>query len=236
MTGQINDLSVWHLISGASNFVQLILLILLIGSISSWAIMIQRAQVLKAAKNEAYEFSAEFWANDAITTLYQKYTQQMKSNDLMGLRLLFVNGYTEFVRLYQQGITGKPLIEGVERAMRVSIMEQTDQLEKQISLLGAIASVAPYVGLLGTVWGIMAAFTSLSGVSQVTIAMIAPHIAEALIATAMGLVVAIPAVMGYNHLSKGVDQTVLLYENFQDEFCTLLYQQAYTSKVSDAQR
>ncbi|MBK2124111.1 protein TolQ [Fangia hongkongensis] len=221
-----NNLSFWHLIANADIVVQLIMLILVVGSVWSWAIMIQRYQVTKQAKLEAKRFAREFWSSGNISKIYQKLSAN--KTQVKGMSYLFSCGFREFLRLRKQGnLHGDVVLEGVERSMRVAMMQESEKLEHQISLLGTIGSIAPYVGLLGTVWGIMASFTALGGVEQATLSMVAPHIAEALIATALGLFVAIPAVVGYNRFSKSVDAVLLEYENFQDELCTLLYREAY---------
>lgn len=227
-----NNLSFWHLVLNADIVVQLIILILIVGSIWSWAIMIQRYQVLKSAKTEARSFAKRFWSSGNINKVYQELQHNKHKNQ--GLSYLFSCGFREFMRLRKQGeLHGDVVLEGVERSMRVAMMQESEKLEHQISLLGTIGSIAPYVGLLGTVWGIMASFTALGGVEQATLSMVAPHIAEALIATALGLFVAIPAVVGYNRYSRLVDGVLLEYENFQDELCTLLYREAYKSEISE---
>ena len=221
-----NHLSFWNLITQADIVVQLILIILVIGSIYSWAIMIQRYQIIKSAKSEALVFAREFWSSANLTKKYQQLVA--KKDNLTGMAYLFSCGFREFLRLKTQAtLKGAVVIEGVERSMRVAMMQQSQKLEHQVSLLAAIGAISPYVGLLGTVWGIMASFSALGGVEQATLSMVAPHIAEALIATALGLFVAIPAVAGYNHFSRAIDGVLLAYENFQDELCTLLYREAY---------
>lgn len=157
------------------------------------------------------------------------YTNLSINNDnLNGLSRLFYTGFKEFLKLRQKAsLRGEALMDGVERAMRVTMTQESEVLERQLTMLGTIGSVAPYIGLLGTVWGIMGSFTVLGGVEQATLPMVAPHIAEALIATAMGLFVAIPAVVAYNRLVKSVDNTISEYENFHDEFCGILHREAF---------
>ncbi|WP_116964423.1 protein TolQ [Fastidiosibacter lacustris] len=228
-----NNLSFWHLVLNADIVVQLIILILIVGSVWSWAIMIQRYHVIKSARLEAKSFVKEFWSSGNISKVYQQL--QHNKQKAQGMSYLFSCGFREFMRLRKQSaLHGDIVLEGVERSMRVAMMQESQKLEHQISLLGTIGSIAPYVGLLGTVWGIMASFTALSGVEQATLSMVAPHIAEALIATALGLFVAIPAVVGYNRYSRAVDAMLLEYENFQDELCTLLYREAYKPGISEA--
>lgn len=224
--------SFWSLVFQADIVVQLIMLILVIGSVWSWAIMIRRYQITKTAKQEARNFTKMFWANRNIAKLYQHLSSD--SGNLQGLAYIFGCGFREFLRLKKQDdLQGAVILEGVERSMRVAMMQESEKLEHQISLLGTLGAIAPYVGLLGTVWGIMASFTTLGGVEQATLSMVAPHIAEALIATALGLFVAIPAVVGYNRFSKSVDTVLLAYENFQDELCSLLYREAYQSTLEN---
>ena len=195
--------------------------------------MIQRHQIIKAAKSEALNFAKEFWSSANLAKKYQQLSA--KNHDLTGMAYLFSCGFREFLRLKNQiALNGNVIIEGVERSMRVAMMQESQKLEHQISLLGTIGAIAPYVGLLGTVWGIMASFSALGGVEQATLSMVAPHIAEALIATALGLFVAIPAVAGYNRFSRAIDGVLLAYENFQDELCTLLYRDAYITTTKNA--
>ncbi|WP_119343395.1 protein TolQ [Facilibium subflavum] len=227
-----NNLSLWHLIANADIVVQIIMIILVAGSVWSWAIMIQRYNLLKQAKSEAKNFAKQFWSTGNVAKVYQNISRQPEAK---GMGYLFSCGFREFLRLRKQDdLQGNVILEGVERSMRVAMMQESERLEHQISLLGTIGAIAPYVGLLGTVWGIMASFTALGGVEQATLSIVAPHIAEALIATALGLFVAIPAVVGYNRFSRALDAVLLEYENFQDELCTLLYREAY--KTQDQKR
>lgn len=220
------EMSYWQLILHAHIVVQLVLLILVIGSLWSWAIIIRRHSVLKMAHKEAIAFEKQFWSGGNLGQLYQSLIAN--KSKLTGSASLFVAGFAEFIKLHRTAnLKGDVVIDGVERVTRVAMMEETAELEKNISLLGTIGAIAPYVGLLGTVWGIMGSFTALSGVEQATLAMVAPHIAEALIATALGLIVAIPAVVGYNRLSRQLDGILLKYENIQDDLCVLLYREAY---------
>lgn len=221
------DMSVWGLVANADPIVKIIMFILLGCSVYSWSIMIQRFMVLKEAKRALNSFQGDFWSGIDMSKLYT--SVGAKPEELSGIAHLFHNGFKEFVRLRQKStIRGEALMDGVERAMRVSMTKETEKLEKQLTMLGTIGAVAPYIGLLGTVWGIMASFTVLGGVEQATLSMVAPHIAEALIATALGLFVAIPAVVAYNRLTRQVDATLSEYENFHDEFCGILHREAYS--------
>ena len=225
----MGEMSYWDLIMHANIVVQLVMLILVIGSLWSWAIIIRRNGVLRGARREIQQFEKQFWSGGNLSQLYNALAPN--KSKLSGMHLLFVNGFAEFLKLHRSAnLKGDIVIEGIERVYRVSMLEETEKLEQNISLLGTIGAIAPYVGLLGTVWGIMGSFTALSGVEQATLPMVAPHIAEALIATALGLIVAIPAVVGYNRLSRQLDGILLKYENFQDDLCVLLYREAYRSE------
>ena len=224
-----SDLSLWSLISNADIVVQLIMLILVLGSVWSWAIMLQRHRSLKIAAADAKSFAKLFWSMANVGKVHQHISKQ---SQISGMAYLFNCGFREFMRLKKQPhLSGSVILDGVERSMRVAMMQENEKLEQHISLLGTIGAIAPYVGLLGTVWGIMASFTALGGFEQATLPMVAPHIAEALIATALGLFVAIPAVVGYNRFSRTLENVLLEYENFQDELCTLLYSEAYKNTV-----
>ena len=220
------SLSFWGLVANADPVVKFIMFVLLVCSVWSWAIMVQKALVLKNARVELRQFLNEFWHGQEMSSIYSRLNRS--SEPLFGLSRLFFNGFKSFVRLHRQsGLQGEALMDGVERVMRVHLARESDNLEHHLALLATIGSVAPYIGLLGTVWGIMASFSALGGVEQATLAIVAPHIAEALIATALGLFVAIPAVVAYNRFSRAVESVVLEYENFQDDFCSVLHKQAY---------
>ena len=219
-------MSIWGLIIGADPIVKVIMFILLICSIYSWSIIIQRAMVLRESRRDLQSFNEEFWQGGDMSKLYTSLSKD--TGQLNGLSKLFYTGFKEFLKLRQRAsLRGDALMDGVERAMRVAMTKETEFLDRQLTMLGTIGSVAPYIGLLGTVWGIMASFTVLGGVEQATLPMVAPHIAEALIATALGLFVAIPAVVAYNRLTRTVDDTISEYENFHDEFCGILHREAF---------
>ncbi len=220
------DMSIVSLVANADPIVKIIMFILLLTSVYSWSIIIQRVMVLRDAKAHLNSFQSEFWAGLDMSKLYASLNENVAV--LSGISHLFHSGFKEFVRLRQKStIRGDALMDGVERSMRISMTKETEKLEKQLTMLGTIGAVAPYIGLLGTVWGIMASFTVLGGVQQATLTMVAPHIAEALIATALGLFVAIPAVVAYNRLTRQVDGLLSEYENFHDEFCGILHREAY---------
>jgi biopolymer transport protein TolQ len=222
----MNQLSLSTLIGNADPVVQLIMLLLLIASIYCWAIIIQKFSAFKAVFTSSHNFRKRFWGGNDMATLYAQLKK--RANNLNGLEHLFYIGFKEFVRLRQSNyLRGQALIDGVERSMRIALAKETEKLEYHLSLLGTIGAVAPYVGLLGTVWGIMASFTVLGGVEQATLSMVAPHIAEALIATALGLFVAIPAVIAYNRFSTRLEQILTDYENFHDELCVIFHREAF---------
>lgn len=220
------EMTISGLIFNADPIVKLIMLLLLFCSIYSWSIIIKRISVLKDSRKCLLEFNQEFWTSSDMSKLYTNLS--INNDNLNGLSRLFYTGFKEFLKLRQKAsLRGEALMDGVERAMRVTMTQESEVLERQLTMLGTIGSVAPYIGLLGTVWGIMGSFTVLGGVEQATLPMVAPHIAEALIATAMGLFVAIPAVVAYNRLVKSVDNTISEYENFHDEFCGILHREAF---------
>ncbi|MCF6807709.1 protein TolQ [Thiotrichales bacterium 19S9-12] len=224
-----NDLSLWHLVGNADPVVKFILLVLLICSIWSWAIILQRALLIKQYRQQDKAFEKEFWAGSDMGRLYQ--TLGQNESLLQGMVSVFHSGFKEFMKLHKRkGIGADAIIDGINRVMRVKITREADRLENQLAFLATIGSVAPYIGLLGTVWGIMASFTVLGGVEQATLSMVAPHIAEALIATALGLFVAIPAVIAFNRLSRSIDLRVAEFENFQDEFCSIIHREVHTKR------
>ncbi|MCF6766356.1 protein TolQ [Thiotrichales bacterium 19S3-7] len=224
-----NNLSIWHLVGNADPVVKFILLVLLVCSIWSWAIIIQRALLIKQYRKNDRDFEKQFWSGSDMGRLYQN----LDKNEglLQGIVGVFHSGFKEFMKLHKRnGMAADAIIDGINRVMRVTITREADRLENQLSLLATIGSVAPYIGLLGTVWGIMASFTVLGGVEQATLSMVAPHIAEALIATALGLFVAIPAVVAFNRLSRSIDLRVAEFENFQDEFCSIIHREVHTQR------
>jgi biopolymer transport protein TolQ len=219
------NLSFWALIANADPIVQFIMFILLICSIWTWSIIVQRYMIIKKAKQELKSFLTAFWAGSDMTKLYSSVTA--KNHKTSGASNLFSNGFKSFMRLRKNSkVNRADMMDGVERSMRVTMSREVDSLENQLALLATIGSVAPYIGLLGTVWGIMGSFSALGTTEHATLALVAPHIAEALIATALGLFVAIPAVVAYNRYTRAVESVVLEYENFQDEFCSILHREA----------
>jgi biopolymer transport protein TolQ len=220
------DLSFFSLITGASVVVQLVMLLLLSVSVMSWTMIFRKRGALIEAHKEAEQFEDRFWSGGELATLYKQLSPRV--NELSGLANIFVSGFKEFTRLRQHA-GGDPMamVEGAQRCMRVSLSREIDELEVHLSFLATVGSTSPYVGLFGTVWGIMNAFRGLGNVHQATLAMVAPGIAEALIATAMGLFAAIPAVIAYNRYSNDVERLENRYDNFLEEFTSILQRQAH---------
>ena len=208
----MTDMNILDLFLKASLLVKLIMLILIGFSIASWAIIIQRTRILNSAAREAEAFEDKFWSGIELSRLYQE--SQGRRDNLTGSEQIFYSGFKEFARLH--------------RANR-----ELETLETHIPFLGTVGSISPYIGLFGTVWGIMHAFIALGAVKQATLQMVAPGIAEALIATAIGLFAAIPAVMAYNRLNQRVNKLELNYDNFMEEFTAILHRQAFTTSESN---
>ncbi|HEY0635201.1 MAG TPA: protein TolQ [Gammaproteobacteria bacterium] len=221
------DLSIWSLFAGASPLVQAVMLLLLGASIVSWTYIIKKSFLLKSARNNANEFEGRFWSGIDLVDLF-KQVNRHRDNE-RGLASIFEAGFGEFARLRKQGGIGPmDMVEGAQRAMRVAVTREMERLEAHLSFLATVGSTSPYIGLFGTVWGIMNSFRALGGTQQATLAMVAPGIAEALVATAMGLFAAIPAVIAYNRFANEVDRLASRYDTFKDEFTTLLQRQAHT--------
>ncbi len=219
------DMSLWSLFADASRLVQLVMLLLLIASLYSWTVIIQKFRMLRTARSDAVIFENRFWSGIDLVELYKQVNK--RRDDLQGLARLFEAGFGEFARLRKQnGLTSMDVVEGAQRAMRVALSRELDRLETGLAFLATVGSTSPYVGLFGTVWGIMNAFLALGQAQNATLAMVAPGIAEALIATAMGLFAAIPAVIAYNRFSNEVERLDNRYETFKEEFSTLLQRQA----------
>lgn len=218
------DLSLLHLITHASFVVQLILGILALVSFFSWWQIFDKFFLLRQTLKQTLQFERKFWSGADLNTLYQ--TMQNKRIEVMGLEKIFESGFREFLKLKRQtGLDIQHIMEGVRRAMRADYQRELDRLEEHLAFLATTGSVSPYVGLLGTVWGIMNAFRGLANVGQATLAHVAPGIAEALIATAMGLFAAIPAVVAYNRYTHEVDRLASRFESFIEEFSNILQRQ-----------
>jgi biopolymer transport protein TolQ len=219
----IGDHSALDLILQASLIVQFVMALLVGASVVSWAIIFRKRRLLKTERVAADEFEEQFWSGGDLSGLYKS----LEGGSPTGMAGVFVAGFREFSRLRRQaGIGAAELLEGSRRAMRVAQLRETDRLEENLSTLATIGSTSPYVGLFGTVWGIMSAFQGLGNVQQATLAMVAPGIAEALIATAMGLFAAIPAVIAYNRYADQVGRLELRYDAFMEEFSTILQRHA----------
>ncbi|MCW8964738.1 MAG: protein TolQ [Gammaproteobacteria bacterium] len=218
------DLSILHLLTEASLLVQLVMLLLLVLSLVSWTMIFKKRGDLAVAVKQANVFEQRFWEDDDLNQLYDKiHKQRFKANGLSGI---FEAGFGEFMRLKERGHPPEMIMAGTERAMRVAVSREIDALETHLSFLATVGSTSPYIGLFGTVWGIMNSFRSLAGLQAATLANVAPGIAEALIATAMGLFAAIPAVVAYNRFSNDVERLINRYHTFMEELSTLLQRHA----------
>jgi biopolymer transport protein TolQ len=224
----MNDQSITALIAHASLPVQLVLLILLIASVLSWATMYVKRTYIKQNQAEANAFEGRFWSGVNLSDLFAQLS--VRQGKRFGLEAIFENGFREFARARKAELDTPSIIDSAHRAMKVSMAREIESLESNLTFLATVGSVSPYVGLFGTVWGIMESFRALAGVQQATLAMVAPGISEALIATAMGLLAAIPAVIGYNKFTSEVDTMVVRYENFLEEFTGILQRQAQDQK------
>jgi biopolymer transport protein TolQ len=215
------DLSIIHLVTQASLVVQLVMLLLAGVSIASWAAIFRKLFSLKRVKSLNDEFEREFWSGTSLNDLFASATQHAKSGGPM--ERIFASGMREFQKLRERRISDAgTLLDGARRAMRASFQREMDQVESNLSFLASVGSVSPYVGLFGTVWGIMHAFTGLASLQQVTLATVAPGIAEALVATAIGLFAAIPAVVAYNRFARDIDRVAIQLETFIEEFSNIL--------------
>ncbi|MBB1362220.1 MULTISPECIES: protein TolQ [Shewanella] len=213
----------------ASVLVKLVMLTLLALSIASWAVIIQRNKLLGSARVKSLRFEETFWSGVDLNRLYKELIA--RGSAISGLESMFVAGFKEYTRLSKVNSKApEAVMDGTSRAMRVSLSREMEKLENHLPLLATIGSTSPYIGLFGTVWGIMNSFIALGAVENATLAMVAPGIAEALIATAMGLFAAIPAVIGYNRFTTQVDKIEMSYANFMEEFSNILQRQAYSEK------
>ncbi len=220
-----SDLSILHLILNASLLVQLVMLLLLVVSLISWSMIFIKRGTLQATRTAADLFEKRFWSGNDLNLLYEQVTRRP---DPRGLEAIFEAGFKEFARLRKQtGVEPMAVLEGAQRTMRVALSREVEALEVNLSFLATVGSTSPYIGLFGTVWGIMNSFRGLGNVHQATLAMVAPGIAEALIATAMGLFAAIPAVIAYNSFADDVERLHSRYDAFLEEFSTILQRQAH---------
>lgn len=218
------------MVDHASFVVQLMMLILFVVSVISWTMIFRKWFIIKNAYREVENFEDRFWKGANVNHLYADLSHN--EEELAGDESLFVAGFREYMRLEKQkGILPTDIVEGVQRAMRVALSREIDYLETNLSFLATVGSTSPYVGLFGTVWGIMTAFQSFGNMQQATLAHVGPGISEALIATAMGLFAAIPAVIAYNRYADDADRLASRYEIFLEEFSSVLQRQAYVAKA-----
>jgi len=219
------DLSLIRLVADASIVVQLVMLLLVLASVLSWALIYAKWRQLRAVHGLCDAFEARFWSGGAVSELYREI--QEGNATPAGTERLFAAGFGEYARLHKHGHDADNVLAGAQRAMRIASSRESDRLDGHLSYLATVGSVSPYVGLFGTVWGIMNAFQSLSNVNQATLALVAPGIAEALIATALGLFAAIPAVVAYNRFANQLERLENRFDNFVEEFVGLLHRQLY---------
>jgi biopolymer transport protein TolQ len=223
------DMSFLSLVMGASFIVQMVLLLLLAASFMSWSIIFTKRRLIRRTKAASDDFEASFWSGGDLNTLYRSATREQGGS--IGMASIFESGFREFNRVSQQGeISPEKVVDECRRAMRVALMREVDRLEQSLATLATIGSTSPYVGLFGTVWGIMNSFRALGNVQSATLAMVAPGIAEALVATAMGLFAAIPAVIAYNRYADKVVRLEIRYDGFMEEFSSILQRYSRTKK------
>lgn len=226
-TNAVDHTSMWSLVSNASLIVQLVMLVLVGASVISWVMIFQRANALRAAKRALDSFEDRFWSGIDLSKLYRQAGTDPDSDS--GLEHIFRAGFKEFSRLRQQpGMIPEAVMDGVARAMRVEISREEEKLDTHLPFLATVGSTSPYIGLFGTVWGIMNSFRGLAQVQQATLATVAPGIAEALIATAIGLFAAIPAVIAYNRFSARSELLIGRYYTFADEFQAILHRRVHS--------
>lgn len=223
------EISIFHLFLEASLLVQSVMIILLTFSVVCWGMIFQRRQVLRIAARELKVFEDKFWSGADLSKLYGEISEK---TTIQGIERLFISGFKEFARLRKSHINNpQVIVDGTNRAMRVALSREVDSLETHLPFMATVGSISPYIGLFGTVWGIMNSFIAIGAVKQATLAMVAPGIAEALIATAMGLFAAIPAVIAFNRFSHKVEKLENSYGNFMDEFSSILQRQSATEQL-----
>lgn len=226
------DLSIVTLVLHASLIVQIVMAGLLIVSLASWSAIFAKMVALRKVRAGNDDFEREFWAGKSLNDLYADAAQKASSSPM---ERIFASGMREFMKLREKRVADAGmLLDGARRAMRASFQRELDVIETNLSFLASVGSVSPYVGLFGTVWGIMHAFIGLSNLQQVTLATVAPGIAEALVATAIGLFAAIPAVIAYNRFARDIDRIAIQLETFIEEFSNILQRSASQSAVPAA--
>ncbi|NND66849.1 MAG: protein TolQ [Halioglobus sp.] len=229
------QLSLLELVLNASLTVQAVMGILLLASVMSWYMIINRFIYYRNAREEMYDFEDRFWSGIDLSELYREGNEKAADGHaIIGMESIFRAGFKEFSRLAQQSeVDSEAIIEGCRRTMRVASMREEERLEKHLPFLASVGSTSPYIGLFGTVWGIMHSFRGLANATQATLATVAPGISEALVATAMGLFAAIPAVLAYNRFASRVDLLTGRYDTYMDEFSSILYRQAYALRARE---
>lgn len=228
----MDELSIVDLVMDAGVTVKLVMALLMAASMTSWYMIFQRFLYFRSAGAEMLDFEEHFWSGVDLAQLYREGNERAADGEIIiGVEGVFRAGFKEFSRLAQQSdMDAEAMLEGARRAMRVAMMREEERLEQHLPFLATVGSTSPYVGLFGTVWGIMNSFRGLANTSQATLATVAPGISEALVATAMGLFAAIPAVMAYNRFASKVDVYGKRYDTFVDEFSSILGRQAYALK------
>lgn len=222
-----NSISLWSLVSSSSWSVFVILLLLLMASVSSWVVILQKRRLIKQANMAMQQFENHFWSGMDLVTLYDKVCAKQHPDS--GLEHIFKAGFAEFTRLYgHSNFDPNAVMVGTQRAMRIAVTREQSRLEIRLPILATVGSICPYLGLFGTVVGIMNAFRNLAMVQQPTLASVAPGIAEALLTTAVGLVAAIPAVVAYNRYATQIEALLTNYETFADEFASILHRKAHS--------
>jgi biopolymer transport protein TolQ len=227
------DLSIISLVMGASWVVQLVIAGLLLVSLASWSVIFAKLVGLARIRGRNDQFEQEFWSGKNLNDLYQSVSN---SADTAPMERLFASGMREFLKLRERRLETGAQLDGARRAMRASLQRELDAIEGNLGFLGTVGSVSPYIGLFGTVWGIMHAFVGLSNLQQVTLATVAPGIAEALVATAIGLFAAIPAVIGYNRFARDIDRIAIQLESFTEEFSNILQRNVATPSAAPTAR
>lgn len=218
------DLSIFTLITQASAVVQAVMALLMVLSLTSWYYIFRKLFAVNNARLKASDFERQFWSGGDLGALHNSVRNDRFSSGAMAH--IFEAGFGEFLKLRQQkGLEPKDIIDGARRGMRATFQREMDHLEAHLAFLASVGSVSPYIGLLGTVWGIMHSFRGLSNVGQATLASVAPGIAEALVATAIGLFAAIPAVVAYNRFAHDIDRLAVRFESFMEEFSNILQRQ-----------
>jgi biopolymer transport protein TolQ len=219
-----SDLSILVLIAKATLVVQVVMGLLITVSLASWTVIFGKGFAIRTARKETESFEREFWGGAELGKLYERATNRRRRTG--ALERIFESGMSEFLKLRgREGESGPAILDGARRAMRAAYQREMDALERRLQFLASVGSVSPYVGLFGTVWGIMHAFTGLSSLEQATLASVAPGIAEALVATAIGLFAAIPAVVAYNRFAHDIDRLATRFETFIEEFSNILQRQ-----------